>query len=450
MLFGDFRAFYCGAAAVAHGWNPYATAGIYACEHAAMPLGLFAAQGGVAVPAPFPGYALALFVPLTVLHYLAACVVWLLILLAAIALSVRALCELLGRPPTPLLWSLVTGFAIVSMPFGELGPVLVAAISWMAVGLRRGAWWLAALAGGLAMLEPHAALPSLLAVFAFVPQMRVRMAVVGALLLVIDVLSGGPSIAFSYLRDVLPAHAHSELASRVQYGMTWIVHALGASDRAAIAGGEISYAFMTLLGLAVTRALLVHRRDLAYAALVPAAFAVTGGTFMHYTQIMAAIPAALLLYEQRDGTARKLLAGALLLLIFPWQWVLAQPLLVPVFAVVCGALAVAILRWSPSAALRTALATAILAGAIVAAGFYFGPGMNAQPHIAVAHGALAEYGWERFVRAQLASTSIIWWIVKAPTWIGLLLLCSSGAYAALQSASERRARQPEAATAATG
>lgn len=428
-FFGDFRAFYCAAAAAAHGANPYAASAIYTCERVPMPFGLYQATPGVAVPAPLPGYALLAFVPIALLPYLTACAVWLALLLFTVFAGVRALALLLDRPDDATLWVLAPGFAIISIPFGELGTVIVAAVLWMAVALRRGAWTWAAVAGGASMILPHVALPALLAVFLFVPQMRTRLVVLAFALLALDAACGGPGVALSYLRDVLPAHARSEIGSTAQYGLTWILHGLHTSDRAAIAGGEVSYAFMTLLGLLAARVFIMRRRDPVYAALIPPAFAVLGGTFMHYTQIMIAIPAALLLFDRSGNRlARCIFAAALLLLVVPWAWALGQPVLIVVYALVCGFVSARVLGWSGSAALRAALASVVLTGAILFAGYHFGPGLNTHVRAVALQGGLAQSSWEQFVRSQRASTSVVWWIAKAPTWIGLLLLALGCAY----------------------
>lgn len=428
-LFGDFRAFYCAGAAVAHGANPYAASAIYACERAPMPWGLYRATPGVAVPAPLPGYALLLFAPLALLPYLAACALWLCILLASVFASARALAILTGCSYIAALCTLVPGFAVIVIPFGELGSLIVAALLWMAVALRRGAWTYATLAGGAAMILPHVALPALAGVALFVPRMRVRLAALACALAVLDVLCGGPALAVSYLRDVLPAHAHSEIGSTAQYGMTWILHGLHAGDAAAIAGGELSYAVMTLLGLIAAGALFLRRKDPAYAALVPPAFAVLGGTFMHYTQIMIAIPAALLLVRDGAGRSRAIFALAALLLCVPWAWALGQPALMIVYAVTCGAMAAAALRFTPMASLRIAFLSVLLTGGVLFAGYHYGPGMETRVHGRSAQPSdLAQSSWEQFVRSQRASSGAAWWIAKAPTWLGLLILALGCAY----------------------
>lgn len=421
-LFGDFRAFYCASSALAHGANPYAASSIYACERPPMPLGLYRALHGVAVPAPLPGYALLAFVPFALAPYVVSCALWLLVILAAGYASARALAFLLDLPLGAAIWALAAGFAVVCIPFGELGSIIVAAVLWMAVALRRGGWTQAALCAAVAMILPHVAIPAFAGVALSIPRMRLRLLAAAIVLFGLDLACGGPGAALAYVRDVLPAHARSEIGSTAQYGLTWVLHGLHASDRVAILGGEVSYACMTLLGLLAAHAFYKRSNDPAYAALIPPAFAVLGGTFMHYTQIMIAIPAALLLVQQAAPRSRVLFGAALLLLVVPWAWVLGQPALIAVFAVVCGGVAAALLRCSGTASLRVALAAALLGAVIIVAGARFGPGLNPHVHAIALKGGLAQSSWAIFNREQRASTAAIWWIAKAPTWLGLLLL----------------------------
>ncbi len=428
-FFGDFRAFYCAGASLAHGAQPYAAAPLYACERAPMPFGLYHADSGVAVPAPLPGYALVLFMPLGMLPYLAACAFWFAILMATSAVSVFALAALLDRPIDAALWALAVGFAVIVIPFGELGSIVMASIVCMALALRRGAWTWAAVAGAFAMILPHIGLPVMLGAFLFVPVMRARIAAVAVVLAILDVLAGGWQTALAYVFDVLPAHARSEIGSNAQYGLTWALHSLGASDRAAIAGGEVSYALMIALGLFASWKILSLQRDAAYAVLVPPAFAVLGGTFVHLTQIMIAIPAALLLFDRARGAARVTFGVAALLIAFPWASVLGQPLLMLVYALVCGIFARSLLGANASVALRIALGSVLLCAAVLIAGYQFGAGLSTHVHGLSPQQGLAQSSWGEYIRAQRAGSGPAWWIAKAPTWIGLALLALGCAYA---------------------
>jgi hypothetical protein len=203
--------------------------------------------------------------------------------------------------------------------------------------------------------------------------------------------------------------------------MTWILHGLHGSDNAAIAGGELSYGIMVILGLLAARAFMARRRDPAYAALVPPAFAVLGGTFMHYTQIMVAIPAAMLLLQRATGYARSIFAIALMLLVIPWTWALGEPVLILVYALLGGAVASLVLKWNAVASLRASLAAAVVTGVILICGAHFGSGLH-HAHDLALRGGLAQASWQAFVQSERASSGVVWWIAKAPTWAGLLLL----------------------------
>lgn len=431
LFFGDFRAFYCAGSAIVHSANPYAAASLYPCERADMPFGLYRALPGIAVPAPFPAYALLAFVPFGALPYLAACGAWLLLLIATSIASVVALAKLTGMPRSGALAALACGFGVLVIPYGELATVAVCALLGVALSLRRQAWNAAALWGAVLAIVPHVGVPALVGVFIWQREMRARLAIVAAVLIACDIAAGGVQSALQYFTLVLPAHALSEVGSTSQYGLTWMLHALGAPDAIAIKFGEVSFACMFAAGL-ITAGVLVRRtHDAAYAALVPAAFVVLGGSFMHYTEIMLALPAAALLLGHARGALRAVFAAALLLVALPWAWALSQPFLVAAFAAFGAVIASRACGLRSQTALRAALGCALIGVAIVAAGSHFGTGLA---HGVPAHvdGSLAQASWAQYVRGQRSSAGPVWWIAKAPTWIGLALLTLGGVYLAAQ------------------
>ena len=75
-LMGDFRAFYCAGAAVAQHANPYLEEPLRSCEQNAGPPAEPAFLRPVALPAPLPPYALALFVPFARLPFPAAALLY--------------------------------------------------------------------------------------------------------------------------------------------------------------------------------------------------------------------------------------------------------------------------------------------------------------------------------------------------------------------------------------
>lgn len=422
-LFGDFRAFACAGAAVANGANPYAADALYACERAPMPLHLYHALAGVAVPAPLPGYALAIFVPFGILPYVVACVLWIAVLLASAILCVLGLQRLLNRTFDAATCIVAVSFCVIVIPFGELGSLVMAALIGMALALRARAWSWAAAAGACAMILPHVAAPALLAAFILLPPMRVRVLAALLVLLVLDLAAGGVHTALAYVTTVLPAHAHSEIGSTAQYGLTWILHGAGAGDAAAVAGGEVSYAVMAVLGIVVAWQYYRRSNEVAYVALLPAAFAVIGGTFVHLTQIIIAIVPAILLWDRASARVRPVFAAAALLLMFPWAWVLGQPPLMIVFALFAGYAASSVFAQTPTVSLRIAFGAVVICALILASGFTFGAGVPAHVHgVSTLQQGLAQNAWGDYIRSQRSSSGPAWWIAKAPTWLGLLLL----------------------------
>ena len=90
----DFRAFYCGGAALARGANPYRVEPLRSCERETL------AQSGLhmderhVLPAPFPPYALLAFAAFSVLPFRTATEIWLALDLLALAACVACVARL--------------------------------------------------------------------------------------------------------------------------------------------------------------------------------------------------------------------------------------------------------------------------------------------------------------------------------------------------------------------
>jgi hypothetical protein len=429
LLFGDFRAFYCAGSALLHGGDPYAGAPLYACEAAPMPFGLYHAAPSIAVPAPFPGYVLAFFAIFGALPYLAASVLWLVILLGTTAASCIALARIMGQPIAAAISVVIVALAVVVLPYGELTSIEFCALLWLALALRAQRWVPATVAGAFAMILPHVGLPSMLGIFVWQSRMRLPIVVLAVILGALDIVAGGPHTALRYVTSVLPAHTLSEIGGVTQYGLTWVLHGAGAGDALAVRAGEASYVAMLIVGVIVAGALARRSRDIAYAVLVPPAFAVFGGSFMHYTEIIAALGAAAMLAVRATQRARVFFACALILLALPWLSIMGQPLLAFLFAIATAAIISLVCRMESRTALRFALGAVILAAAIEVMANRFGPALPHGNASAAFNPALAQASWAQFVSASRSSTGIVWWIAKAPTWIGLALLTIGCAYA---------------------
>jgi alpha-1,2-mannosyltransferase len=429
MLLGDFRAFYCGGSTLLHGANPYEAGPLLHCEQVPQPFGLHTARDRVDLPAPFPGYALALFAIFALLPYPLAAAAWFVLLLACTALACVFTARLVDRPPYAVLTLLAVAFSVAVIPYGELAPIIFAALAGGALALRRGVNMPLIAALAVTALLPHVALPVFLALLIWDRAARLPVAAICVALAALDLVIGGPQLAISYFTRVLPNHAASEIGFITQYSMTWFAQGLGAPDRVALAAGNISYLVTIVFGIWLAGVAARKFADPAFLLLVPAALAVTFGSFIHYSEITLAFPAALLLYARTRGTARAFAAAALVLVALPWQSIITQPALVA--PVVAGTVAIAliVLQYPPRWSLRLGLGAALFCALAIVLAWQLGP--QTAPHAAGAafDPLLAEASWARHISDQTSSSGLVWWIPKLPTWIGLVSLALCGAYA---------------------
>ncbi len=430
--FGDFHAFYCGGAAVLHGADPYLQASILRCEHARQPYGLYSGAPGVTAPVPFPGYAFTLFAAFSALPYVPAALLWMVLLLAAVVGASVQAWKLAGRPAWSVLAMLAVPYALTVLVLGETASVALFALCSSALALRlnrpaAAAAWLCVCA-----VLPHVAAPAFVAMLLWNARSRLAAVCGMAALLAIDLAISGPVGAISYLTRVLPAHAQSEVGYVAQYGVTWILHAAGASDAIALRTGDVSYALFAAAGIWTAFALARKCGDAGLLVLIPAAFSVTGGPFIHYSEITLALPAALVLYARSFGAQRSLLACAVLLVAIPWQWVIPDAALaVPAALAAAFAVALWTLRLGPERAVRAVGAALIGSAVILMVALRAGPQVQhlVSPHV---DAALAQASWTGYIRAQGASAGVAWILAKLPTWAGLALLALCGLYGAAQ------------------
>ena len=143
---GDFPAFYCGGSRRARTVDPYRAAPLEACERArtAAP-GTVPLPDGIA-PALVPGYVLAIVVPLSVLPFSVAVVIWYALLIAAVAATVELLRALTGLPRAALVAAVFGTGVVSSVTYGQLAPLATLGITAAALALRRGRSRLAAAA----------------------------------------------------------------------------------------------------------------------------------------------------------------------------------------------------------------------------------------------------------------------------------------------------------------
>jgi hypothetical protein len=419
-LMVDFRAYYCAALAQREGFSPYYVQPLHDCE-SSTPAPFYRAPARVTVPAPYPPYALALFSPLTLFSFETAATIWWMLLAAAIAVAAYALSRI-ARQPLLVAWAaLALSLGLTTFSSGNVMPVAMAAVGVAALCAARGLFGWAALAMALAAVEPQMALPAALGLFIAYPAMRVSLCIAGLALTALALWSGGLTQTIAYVTAVLPAHALAEVSRDNQYSLSTVLAALGVSDTSAVLAGSLSYAAMTALGVAVAVRLARRYDNVAFAALVPPAFALIGGTFVHTEAIAAAVPACLLAYSYAPAQ-RAWLFAALLLLAVPWMMASSAALfLAPLFPVAYIAYAL----WRE----RTiALAAAVGSLALIAGLF----AIAQMPVHALAHPhvyppidpKLAEASWRQFVLGNVTNRPAMW-LLRLPTWIGLIALALS-------------------------
>lgn len=414
-LLGDFRAFYCAARVTSEGANPYRVEPLRSCETSLGMTQFFKKNPGIAIPAPLPGYSLAGLVPLALLPFPIAAALWSALLALACAACVLTLARFANLTRETALAILSIALVALSLPFGEVVPLALGCIALAAYFAWRGYARAAALAAAGAMIEPHVGLPVCIALAVWFPATRLTLAIAFAALGALALVALGPAVNLEYFSSVLPAHALSEASRDTQYSLTAVLAALGLSPQAAVRGGTLWYVAMVVAGTMVAGRLARRMENAAFLACVPPAFAVFGGTFIHVTQIAAALPAAALLVSYSAQRYRAIAIVALLALAVPWYWVMSPAL------IVAPLVPVAYLAWRYTREGRFALVAGVGAAALLLGLLEL---VAMTPH-AVAHTIppaidprLAEASWSRFT--VKGSTNVLaGWMLRLPTWIAL-------------------------------
>jgi hypothetical protein len=419
-VMGDFRAFYCAARVTARGADPYRTEPLRSCEISAGPRLFYQKNPNVAVPAPLPGYALAALMPLSLLPFAAAALVWVGLLLLAWAVCVATLVRFAVITWQSALAVFALSLGASSIPFGEVVPLALAAICLAAYFAWQGMWRSAAIAAAVAMIEPHLALPVCVALAVWAPATRVTLGISFAALASLSLFALGPATNLEYFASVLPAHALSEAARDTQYSLTSVLASAGVVDTTAVRAGSLWYLGMLVAGAVVAGSLAKKHRNPAFLVCVPPAFAVFGGTFVHVTQIVAALPATVLFLAYATAERRTLAIVALLLLAVPWTMATSPAVgLAPAFPI-------AFLAWRyTNGSVRAAMLAAVIAGILLVGldhAYVLVAAQHLQPYVGSSiDPRLAEATWSEFARKN-STNSIAAWIARIPTWTGLIVL----------------------------
>lgn len=427
----DFAAFYCGGAAVARHRNPYLVEPLRSCETRVQPSP--GRSQDVVDSSPLPGYDLAFFALLSRLPYGIAKGLWFLTLFAALFVATFAIARLTRLPTAAVLVFLATVDGVLNFTYGQLPPIIVAALAASAYLLEQKRYVFAAAACSLTMLEPNLGLPACLALLIWVPRSRVPLTVAGLFFAGAALTTGGLAQHFRYLRTYLPAQARAELVATDQFSLSALLHLMGLSDRLALAGGTLSYAVMLGIGIYLAQRAAATLKSDAFIVLLPPAAVLLGGSYVHDIQFAAALPAALLLFAKTKPTrfAPWVVAS---LLTFPWFSYSSGGHSIGTATRLLGMLAIA---WLAAIALSTRT-VAVRLGGVCAAMFLFvallfvlahvakpgPPGQLPLPASVEAGSVIASANWGAYLRATpaLSARSIGRELGKVPFWFGIVLM----------------------------
>jgi hypothetical protein len=320
---------------------------------------------------------------------------------------------------------------MTSVYLGELIPVCLCAIAAAAYFAREQRWMLTGALAAVSLAEPHIGAPVCLSVLVWLPRARLSLGVIAAGLAAASIFVLGPLANIEYVSTVLPAHALSELSSDAQLSMSVVVHALGFSSDAALRVGTLSFIAFATAGCIIAGALARKLGDYAFVVAVPAAFSVIGGVFIHVTDVAVAIPLVLLLLE-RNSAYRPVLVAALVLLSVPW-WSLATPMLLGAMAgFAFASITATFLLWTYSARALTVFIGGVAAFALsMVVVLWYATSSDAITPIHFVTTSInpryPEASWAIENARYLSTNAIPAWLLRIPTWTGLLLtafICS--------------------------
>ena len=425
VLAGDFRAFYCAAKIARTGTNPYLAHALAACESQKVQAMLFTAHAGVVIPAPLPGYGIAFFLPFTVLSFGAAALCWSTVLLGAVVASMLLLRRLTGLPGALIVAALALSAGLTSLWTGQLVPIVLLALVAAGWFLRCNKPHAAAIAALVSTIEPHVGLPACLALFVWCRQSRIPLLLGGSVLAAISIALLGVGVNVAYFTKVLPAHIAADRSNLYQYSLTWVLHAMGARDGIATLAGELSYAALLVIGVVLARPIARTIHEPAAIVLLPPALVLFGGTYMHITQMCLAVPITLLLLARSARRYRAVLTVALAALAIPWLTLLGSPLTAILASVVAAICLRPAIRHERVALAAMGAVAFFLLGASVWAARLPHPRLGTASALA-GTSVSASAAWAHALAQNAnAPNTAVYWIMKAPTWLGLLALLAT-------------------------
>lgn len=307
---------------------------------------------------------------------------------------------------------------------------LLLALGAAALFVRAQRWWAAAACLTLATCKPRVALPAIVALAVVLAPMRLPLGIALAAATGIGVLAVGPGTSVEYVRDVLPAHALAN-AYEWQYSLTSILTSVGVDAQRAVKLGELMFAGMLALGIAVAARIRRLTGDPAVLVLIPPAFALFGGVHVHVQQLAAAFPAGLYACVHFPRVRVPTTSGIALAMI-PWN-VMGSGALTGCAPLLVGAFAAP--RIGPRAGLLLALGAAgVELSLLLLAVAGLGPSEIHFIARTYPPTALAEASWGDFSQAALMRPSFLMQWLRVPTLLGFACMLGAIAYAGIDTA----------------
>jgi len=293
----DVAIFYCGARQIGNA-DPYEVEPLATCERSTSPI-LF--SDGAIAPAPQPAYVLVGLKALSWLSEERFAFTWIVVLIGLAMASAGFLSRLTGFPAIGIFLGTILGSGYENLSSGQLSMLVLLGIAGAAYALRKGRPRVAAGMAVLTFTEPHIALPVVFALLVLEPRARVPLFIACAAALAVMLAVTGPTLTLEYFTRVLPLQALAEARHPDQYSLTLLAAAAGASDTIAVRLGEVQYALFSLAAVFFAKRLRDRYGDASFVVAIPAAAAVIGGPFIHYSELIALWPAALLLASKARG-----------------------------------------------------------------------------------------------------------------------------------------------------
>lgn len=410
----DFRAFYCAGSAINAGYDPYRVEPLRTCEYTGSVFGTPRKQG-FAVPAPLPGYDIAAFRIIAALPYGTASLLWQLLLWGCVAGTVVAVWKLTGVAPAVLIAAFAFSDGFRGSVSGNLAPIAIVCIAFAALCASQRRYALATISMLLALCEPHIALGPLIAWILFIPSSRLIAFFAVLVLGMLTYATTGITLTAEFFREVLPRQILAEVAFEEQYSLTHLLHLAGVPDRTAILFGDLSFVIVLIVGIITAAKLRARFCDDAFLILIPVAYSLVGGPYLHAFQLPAALPAAFLLYTKAPRY-RAILGASIIILAIPWIIAAQLQALQPFVA-----LGVALLAWTFVDNPRIAAAVAcgqlilMLGMAFWVTRFFDRP----LPHVEIPGTAFVQDAWQPTVISEFSRHAPALLPLKTPTWFAL-------------------------------